>query len=168
MTGRADIKLLVMDVDGTLTDGKIYMGPTGEVMKVFDIKDGYAIHEMLPKMGIEPMILTGRKSAIVEQRCEELGITRLYQGISDKLIVLKDVCANLGLSLANVAYVGDDLNDYDCMIAVKKASGITACPANAVDSIIRVASIVSSHNGGLGALRDIIEALDRCCDGNSA
>lgn len=160
MTGRADIKLLVMDVDGTLTDGKIYMGPTGEVMKVFDIKDGYAIHEMLPKMGIEPVVITGRKSAIVERRCEELGITRLYQGISDKLIVLKELCDNLGLSLANVAYVGDDLNDYDCMIAVKSASGIIACPANAVDPIIRAASIVSSHDGGHGALRDIIEVLD--------
>ena len=83
------IKLLVMDVDGTLTDGHIYMGPDGEVMKAFDVKDGYGIAHILPRYGIIPVIITGRRSQIVERRCAELGITELYQGVGDKLERLK-------------------------------------------------------------------------------
>ena len=75
------IKLFVMDVDGTLTDGKIYMGENGEIMKAFNVKDGYAIAHMLPEMEIIPVIITGRKSKIVENRAKELGITELYQGV---------------------------------------------------------------------------------------
>ena len=75
------IKYLVMDVDGTLTDGKVYMGNQGEVFKAFSIKDGCGIHDILPKCKIEPIIVTGRKSKIVELRCQELGITKLFQGV---------------------------------------------------------------------------------------
>ena len=78
------IKYLVMDVDGTLTDGKIYMGENGEVMKAFNIKDGYAISYFLPSNGIIPIVITGRKSKIVENRCKELGITEVHQGCIDK------------------------------------------------------------------------------------
>lgn len=85
------IKLLFMDVDGTLTDGKIYMGENGEVMKAFDIKDGYGINEILPKLGIIPVIITGRTSKIVENRAKELHITELYQGKHDKLDTMLEV-----------------------------------------------------------------------------
>ena len=84
------IKLLIMDVDGTLTDGRIYIGAQGEAMKAFDVKDGYAIAHLLPRLGIEPVILTGRTSRIVEQRAAALGIRRLYQGVSDKAARLLD------------------------------------------------------------------------------
>ena len=84
------IKMLVMDVDGTLTDGKIYIGPQGEVMKAFNIKDGYGIVQFI-KSGTIPVIITGRKSEIVQRRAEELGITELYQGVEDKLSQLKKV-----------------------------------------------------------------------------
>ena len=80
-----NIKYLVMDVDGTLTDGKIYMGNDGEVMKAFDIKDGYGIHDLLPPSGIVPVIITGRGSEILLNRCEELGITKVFQNVHNKL-----------------------------------------------------------------------------------
>ena len=85
------IKLFVMDVDGTLTDGKIYMGKKGEIMKAFDVKDGYGIAHILPKLGIVPAIITGRKSQIVANRAAELGITEVFQGVSDKPETLKRI-----------------------------------------------------------------------------
>ena len=90
-----NIKMLVMDVDGTLTDGKIYVGSQGEVMKAFNVKDGYAIARILPDLGIIPVIITGRTSSIVEYRAKEIGITELYQGVSDKLAQLKQVAESL-------------------------------------------------------------------------
>ena len=80
-----------MDIDGTLTDGKIYIGFSGEVMKAFDVKDGYAIHDLLPKHNIVPVIVTGRTSVIVENRAKELGIQELYQGIHDKTKILNQI-----------------------------------------------------------------------------
>ena len=88
------IKMLVMDVDGTLTDGRIYMGADGEVMKAFDVRDGYGIKHILPKHDIIPVIITGRRSAIVERRCAELDITELYQGVADKLEKLKTLASS--------------------------------------------------------------------------
>ena len=82
------IKYLVMDVDGTLTDGKIYMGINGELCKAFNIKDGCGIHDLLIPAGIIPIIMTGRKSEIVLNRCKEIGITRIYQGIVNKVLKL--------------------------------------------------------------------------------
>ena len=89
------IKYLVMDVDGTLTDGKIYMGANGEVMKAFNIKDGYGIHDILIPNGIRPVIITGRTSNIVEKRCYELGIKDLFQGVKNKFEVLSSLCATI-------------------------------------------------------------------------
>ena len=153
------IKLLVMDVDGTLTDGKIYMGPDGEVMKAFSAKDGYAIKEMLPKLGIEPVIITGRKSAIVERRCEELGIELLFQGVGDKLTVLESLLEERGISMENVAYVGDDLNDLPCMKTVNAGGGFTACPMDGIQKLQDIVAFVSSKSGVQGFLRDVIEHL---------
>ena len=118
------IKYLVMDVDGTLTDGKIYMGTSGEILKAFDIKDGYGIHDMLIPYGITPVIITGRSSKILENRCRELSITDLFQGIKDKIDVLKQYLCSNNSSLQEVAYIGDDLNDLPCMKLVKEAGGI--------------------------------------------
>ena len=89
----SNIKLFAMDVDGTLTDGKIYIGNDGEVMKAFNAKDGLGI-KLLIKKGIVPIIITGRRSKIVTRRCEEIGITVLYQGVRDKADILKNVMAN--------------------------------------------------------------------------
>ena len=159
----SDIKVLVMDVDGTLTDGKIYMGADGEMFKAFNIKDGYGINDILRSKGIMPVIITGRQSKIVENRCKELHIHHLHQGIHDKLGVLKQVLEQLKLgeeselSLENVAYIGDDCNDLVCMQAVKAAGGLVGCPADAVKQVIDIAEFVSSKNGGDGAVREFIE-----------
>ncbi len=149
------IKLLVMDVDGTLTDGHIYIGANGEVMKAFDVKDGYAIYHMLPAHGIVPVIITGRSSEIVSARARELKISELYQGISDKLSKLKEVAAKYGANPDEIAYIGDDLNDLDCI----GYCGCTACPADAVDEVLQAAKYVCKHNGGKGAVREFVEQL---------
>lgn len=148
-----NIRYFVMDVDGTLTDGKVYMGENGEVMKAFDIKDGYGIHDMLIPAGMEPVIITGRKSNIVLNRCKELGIKEVYQGVSDKLKRLKEVIPDF----AQVAYIGDDLNDLPCMKSIKVAGGIIGCPENAVSEVKELADYVAGHDGGNGAVREMIE-----------
>ncbi|MGN0559344.1 MAG: KdsC family phosphatase [Acutalibacteraceae bacterium] len=159
------IKLLVLDVDGTLTDGKIYMGADGEMMKAFNIKDGYGIHDILPKLGIIPAIITGRTSDIVKKRCQELEIKWLYQGVRQKLDKLCELLSILSeqehtqYSLANVAYCGDDCNDLSCMTAVKNAGGIVGCPNDAVQEVLEIADFVSRYNGGDGAVRDFIDWL---------
>ena len=153
------IEFFVMDVDGTLTDGKIYMGAEGELLKAFDIKDGYGIHDMLIPAGITPVILTGRESSILANRCKELGIEHLYQNVSDKLSMLNTTMEQRHGNLDCVAYIGDDLNDLECMLAVKDAGGLIGCPADAVEKIKEHANFVSSKDGGNGAVREFIEYI---------
>ncbi|MCI6358617.1 MAG: HAD-IIIA family hydrolase [Clostridiales bacterium] len=149
------IKLLVMDVDGTLTDGRIYIGAQGEVMKAFDVRDGYAIVHILPQLGITPVIITGRSSAIVTQRAKELKITELYQSVSDKLAKLKEVAAKFEAAADEVAYIGDDLNDLGCI----RYCGMTACPADASPDVLDAVDYVCKHDGGRGAVREFITRL---------
>ena len=149
------IKLFVMDVDGTLTDGKIYMGENGEIMKAFNVKDGYAIAHMLPEMGIIPVIITGRKSKIVENRAKELGITELYQGVGDKLVQLKIVAEKYNAAPEEIAYIGDDLNDLECI----EFCGVTACPVDAVEKVKKTVNLVCNKKAGEGAVRDFIENI---------
>ena len=144
-----------MDVDGTLTDGKIYMGNDGEVMKAFSIKDGCGIHDILIPAGITPVIITGRSSKIVENRCEEIGINEIYQGISNKIEKLLSITDDL----SSVAYIGDDINDLSCMKPVKEAGGKIGCPADAVKKVKEIADFISTKNGGDGAVREFIEWL---------
>lgn len=160
-----NIKFLVMDVDGTLTDGKIYMGESGEMFKAFDIKDGYGIANILPQKDIVPVIITGRDSRIVTTRCAELGVIFVFQGEKDKLLCLEKLLAkynqehSASYSLQNVAYIGDDISDLDCMESIKKAGGVCACPADAVGRIKTVCDFISTRNGGNGAVREFIERI---------
>ncbi len=149
------IKLLVMDVDGTLTDGRIYVGAQGELMKAFDVRDGYAIAHILPEYGIVPVIITGRSSEIVSNRAKELGIAELHQGVSDKLKMLREIAAKYDVSAEKIAYIGDDLNDLPCI----RYCGVTACPADAVSLVLEQVDYVCKHNGGRGAVREYIEWL---------
>lgn len=149
------IKLLVMDVDGTLTDGRIYMGAQGELMKAFDVKDGYAVAHILPALGIEPVIITGRSSEIVQRRAEELGIKLLYQGVSNKLDPLKQLAEERHISPDEIAYIGDDLNDLDPI----RYCGCTACPGDAVPEILDTVDYVCKQDGGRGAVREFISFL---------
>lgn len=147
------IKFLVMDVDGTLTDGKIYMGNDDEIMKSFDVKDGCGIHDIAIPAGIVPVIITGRSSKILENRCKELGIENLHQGINNKIEKLLTITENL----SEVAYIGDDINDLSCMGMVKDAGGLVGCPADAAKKVIEISDFVSTRIGGNGAVREFIE-----------
>lgn len=151
------IKLFVMDVDGTLTDGRIYIGAQGEVMKAFDVRDGYAIANTLPALGIEPVIITGRKSEIVQQRAKELTITRLYQGVSNKLEQLKKIAEERQVKKEEIAYIGDDSNDLECILYC----GMTACPHDAVSDVLKQVDYICTQNGGRGAVREFIDYLAR-------
>jgi len=153
-----NIKLLIMDVDGTLTDGKIYMGNDGELCKAFNIKDGCGIHDILIPAGITPVIITGRKSKILENRCRELGITGLHQGVSDKPGKLAEILTARGLTLSDCAYIGDDINDLPAMQSIK-GRGYIGAPADAVKSVLAIADFTAEHKGGEGAVRDFIEWL---------
>lgn len=148
------IKMLVMDVDGTLTDGRIYVGNHGEMMKAFDVKDGYGIVKIEAK-GIVPVIITGRESKIVEERAKELHIKELHQGVENKLEKLNEIAKTYDLSLQEVAYIGDDLNDFTCM----QCCGFSACPCDAVEEVRENVDYVCQHSGGHGAVREFIQLI---------
>lgn len=162
------IKFLIMDVDGTLTDGKIYMGESGELFKAFNVKDGCGIRDILPRAKIIPIVITARKSKIVENRCAELEIMEVHQNCRDKLGKLQerleyysDTRSNL-YTFKNCAYIGDDLLDLQCMKNIKKAGGKIGCPADAVEEVKKIADFISENNGGYGAVREFIEWIVNC------
>lgn len=159
MEDSMNIKLLVMDVDGTLTDGKIHIGLDGEVFKSFHVKDGYGIKEILPETGITPIIITGRSSLFLEKRANELGIKEVYQGIKNKLELLREICNNKDISFSQIAYIGDDLNDFEVM----KLVAIKGCPSDAVSKIKEICDFVSEKKGGDGSVREFIDWI---CDYN--
>ena len=156
---RNKIKLLIMDVDGTLTDGTINIGNNGELFKAFSVKDGHGIRRILPTLGIAPVIITGRNSDIVKYRAKEIGVEYLFQGSDDKVNVLGALLQQLGLTFDNCAYIGDDLNDYECMIKCR----IKGCPHDAVKEIKAISDYVTERNGGQGAVREFIEYLASIC-----
>ncbi len=153
------IKYLIMDVDGTLTDGKIYMSSNGEMFKAFDIKDGCGIKDILPCYGIIPIIITARESKILENRCKELSIEKLYQSERNKIGRLQEILLEENADLSNCAYIGDDILDIQCMIPINEAGGKIGCPADAVKKVKDLADFISSKNGGDGAVREFIEWL---------
>ena len=130
-----------------------------EIMKAFCIKDGYAIHDLLPAHGIVPILITGRESVIVENRARELGVELVFQGVKDKLALLKKIATENVLTLDEIAYIGDDLNDLECM----NACGLSGCPADAVESVKEKVDFVSRYSGGSGAVRDFIEYVSMNC-----
>jgi len=146
--------MLVMDVDGTLTDGKIYMSANGEAFKAFNIKDGYTIYT-LDKIGIIPVIITGRESQIVARRAEELNIKELYQGVSDKMAKLREVAGKYGVTMDEIAYIGDDYNDLPCL----EACGFTGCPQDAEEDIKPKVDYVCQTKAGEGALREFLKQI---------
>ena len=148
------IKAFFLDVDGTLTDGKIYYSQSGEELKSFNIKDGLILSKMR-KLGYEIVVITGRESSIVERRMKELGITEIYQSVSDKKQFFIDYLKENEISADEICFVGDDLND----ISVMKLCGRSACPEDACEEVRMIADFVSHKNGGDGAVREIIEHL---------
>ena len=149
------IKLIVLDVDGTLTDGKIIYDENGNELKNFNVKDGLAIATWTKKLNKKVAIITGRKSKLVENRAKELGIQYLYQGVHEKLQVLKDICKKEDILLSEVAAIGDDLNDIKMLNGV----GISFAPKDAVEYIENIVNINCTKNGGDGAVRQMIEII---------
>lgn len=149
------IKLIAMDVDGTMTDGSINIGPQGEVFKTFDVKDGLGIASAEDHCGTVFAVITGRESEIVARRCAELRIAEVHQGVFDKKKVLFDIMEKYQVGPEETAYIGDDLIDIECM----KAVGYPMAPADAVDEVIQIAKYVSKKNGGHGAVRDCLDHL---------
>jgi len=148
------IELIVLDVDGCLTDGRIIYGASGEELKAFDVKDGLAIASWI-RLGRQAAIITGRTSSIVERRARELGIRHLYQGVRQKKERLEALLEELQLSAGQAAIIGDDLNDY----AMLKAAGRSYAPADAYPMVREAVDVELRHPGGRGAVREMIEDL---------
>lgn len=148
------IRLFAMDVDGTLTDGRLTLTADGGEIKTFHAKDGYGI-KLLPSAGITPAIISGRASPHTTRRAEELGITEVHQGVSDKAACFRELCARLGLEPNQAAFVGDDLSDIPAM----SLAGYAAAPADAAAEARAVADFVTPAEGGSGSVRQAIEDL---------
>lgn len=149
------IELLVIDIDGTMTDGKIIYSNSGEELKNFHVRDGFGIVYWTKKLGKKVAIITGRSSRIVENRAKELGITHYYQGVNDKLAALDEILEKENLTYANVAVIGDDINDISMMQKAK----LSFCPNDASHYVKNIAKVISQHNGGEGAVREMIEYI---------
>ena len=150
----AKIKLLALDVDGVLTDGSINIGNEGELFKSFNAKDGLGISASL-RAGLAIAIITGRKSAIIHKRAQELGITLLCEGVKNKYLELERLQQSLKITREETAYMGDDLNDLPAFLA----AGVSFAPQDACLEVQEEAQIVLSHCGGRGAVREAIELL---------
>lgn len=150
----ASLALLALDVDGTLTDGKIYMGPEGETMKAFCVRDGLGL-ALLREAGIVLAIITARRSAIVDRRAAELGIVEVMQGVHDKRHAFEDLCQRHRVPLSQAGFMGDDWADLPAM----QVAGLIATVADAADAVRTRAHWVSTRPAGDGAVREFAEFI---------
>lgn len=148
------IKVLFLDIDGTLTDGQIYIGNNGEVFKSFHAHDAVGLRK-LPLIDIKTIIITGRKSKIVELRAKEMNITEVHQNVADKKEKVLDLLKKHKIKRNEAAYIGDDENDLEAMSLCK----YRACPNNATKKIKKIANYISDYDGGHGAVRDYCEYI---------
>jgi len=148
------VKLLLMDCDGVLTDGRLYFSENGEELKTFHVRDGQGIVSW-HRAGFKSGIISGRSSRIVEVRAAELGIEFVRQGVSDKSAVCRELARLAGVDLDEVAFVGDDSPDVELM----KAVGFAAAVADAVNEVKEVAHFKTKKKGGRGAVREIVDLL---------
>ena len=149
-----NIKLLLLDVDGVMTDGGVYYSETGDEQKKFNIQDGYGIVKAQRK-GMKFGIITGRVSAIVKRRAAELGIDEVHQSVEEKALVYQQIKTRLGLADSEVAYIGDDEPD----LPVLRQVGFSAAPADALEVVKRSVHYVCKRTGGKGAIREVIEKI---------
>ena len=154
MSNASGIKLLVLDVDGVLTDGKVYYGPSGEVAKSFHVRDGYGLRQLL-NAGIEIAIISGRASQGAAVRFDELGIRHVFLACKTKRATLEKLQRELGIDHTATAVVGDDLPDLEMMTG----AGLRVAVANAHADVARDADFVTTLPGGEGAVREVCDAL---------
>jgi YrbI family 3-deoxy-D-manno-octulosonate 8-phosphate phosphatase len=148
------IRLFATDVDGVLTDAGMYYGESGDEWKRFNTRDGMGI-KLLQKAGIITAIVTQERTKLVARRAEKLAIPELHQGVMDKLTVIREMADRHGLSLQQVAYIGDDVNDLEAL----KAVGFSASPADGMPDIVAAVDYICRKKGGEGAVREIIEMI---------
>ncbi len=153
-TSLSGIRLLICDVDGTLTDGGMYYSKNGEEMKKFNTKDAFGI-EILKKMGIPTVLLTRENSLIVKQRAKKIKIKKLVSGCENKISAVEKLSQQYRIKLNQIAYIGDDLNDYNVM----KNVGFSACPSDANYQIKKISKYVCDNKGGDGAVREFIDYI---------
>lgn len=148
------IKLLILDVDGVMTDGRIVYDANGIETKFFNVKDGHGI-KMLQRAGIHVAIISGRKSPVVDVRARELGIEIVYQGALDKLSPFEEILASTGLDASQVAFMGDDIID----LPILRRVGFAAAPCDAVDEVLEAVHFTSRNRGGWGAVRELCDLI---------
>jgi 3-deoxy-D-manno-octulosonate 8-phosphate phosphatase (KDO 8-P phosphatase) len=148
------VRLAIFDVDGVLTDGRLWIGPSGEAFKAFDIHDGHGV-KMLQAAGVATAILSGRESEAVSRRAKELDIRHVVQGAGDKLAAFEELLRRVELRPAECAFVGDDLPD----LPVMQRCGLAVAVANAVDAVKSAAHYVTKAPGGRGAVREFCELM---------
>ena len=148
------IRVLALDVDGTLTDGAMWYSAEGEVLKRFDTRDGHGL-ERLRQRGVQVWLLTGENSAIVTARARKLGISEVFLGVKDKAAALRSLCERYGIEPSEVAYIGDDLNDLPC----RDVAGYFVCPADARPEVLACAHRILKARGGHGAVREFSDEL---------
>ena len=149
-----ELVLILLDVDGTMTDGGMYYGESGDVFKRFDAQDGLAIHRMITRHNMNfGFISAGATTNIVQKRAKKLGIKRVYCGTRPKIQVAEEWLDEMNLNFEQVAYLGDDLND----LPIINRAGISACPANARPQIQMASDVVLNRKGGHGCVREFIE-----------
>jgi 3-deoxy-D-manno-octulosonate 8-phosphate phosphatase (KDO 8-P phosphatase) len=147
-------RLIATDIDGVWTDGGMYYSESGEESKRFNTYDSAGV-VFCRQLGIPVAILTGEPSRAVSRRAEKLNITYCFTGLTDKLATLRTICQELGVTLDQVAYIGDDINDA----AVLRAVGLSACPASAPEYIRRYVGRVMTRKGGEGVFREFVEGI---------
>ncbi len=155
MNQKAEIKYLFTDVDGVLTDGGVYYSSNGEELKKFNLRDGMGAERLRKLTNIQIGIITGENSEIVSRRAEKLKIDIVFLGIKDKLAVLSNFLKENQLEWNQIAYIGDDLNDFEVM----KVTGESACPADSAIEIKEISKFICKKNGGEGAFREFCEYL---------
>jgi 3-deoxy-D-manno-octulosonate 8-phosphate phosphatase (KDO 8-P phosphatase) len=148
------VKVLVLDVDGVLTDGRLNYGPRGEVIKTFHVRDGYGLRQV-SAAGIAVAIISGRKSPAVQKRARDLGIAHVFQGVDDKLAALRKLAHSLGVTLEECACVGDDTPDAPIL----NACGLGVAVADAHADALAAADLETTRPGGQGAVREVCDWL---------
>ena len=149
------IRLVVLDVDGTMTDGRLYYGAQGEAMKAFDVRDGHGLRLLQHHAGIKVAVLTGRRADLVQQRCRELSIEPVVGSSRAKGSALQQICEEVGIPRAATAYMGDDVNDLPAL----RLAAFSCAPADAAPEVLREVRWVAPHRAGRGAVRDLCELL---------
>ncbi len=150
------VKMLILDVDGVMTDGRIILDNDGNEFKSFDVRDGHAL-KLAGRAGLLLAVITGRTSKVVERRMKELGINEVYQGIFNKISVYKDLLKKYNFSDEEIAYMGDDVVD----VPVLEVVGLPAVPSDADAESTSRARFISENRGGRGAVRDLVEKILR-------